>query len=692
MSLQFYSEKEDNLKEESIDKYQSCFIEYLNKLPTLKEALEQLFISEGATQAELNELVDDILLKCKEVTNRNFEKIQQKFKNISREEAEIIASYTCESKDKKYNPYKILNTNLTSDDREKGIRNISQYFYILIKALRKLPKYYPDKNKPYLYRCIRRKVCINYDQFDKTLVPYIVGNTKTFWAFTSSSPNLIVNFLGDDKNKNIKCGTIFTLVGDVWGYDISLFNYYKEEEILLEPERKFKIEQVIPPVNEIINIRCSLIETPLVVEKFDNIEIFKKILLDEILLSSELLDSKGDKSSEWSVNSTRGGEKYIPPLSGWVGIGLKVLDKYENNDWISNKNIKGEYSVAYYGINHYLNDFNSEKKEINNFVKDITKIKSENIFINENDKRSGIMGTLKKKCGEGICLFQNPEYAENSAGKIKINGLLYKILLMCRVNPSKIRQPSLYDNFWILNPIPNEVRPYRILIKKIENIPLPRDIKIINENPVNFVMDAINSNDFSFYKLKDEPIFFHISSINGLKISDEYFAIRLYESDYYKYLYSYINDQQIIKNNKGFRGFSQKELNSWICCLQNAIKNNKNVANGTKVYRGFNKKFPNNINIGSKFYFSQFVSTTKKYQTAIHFASRNGTIISIDIQNNGTDENHPNYCYYIKHISFYQDEEEVLFASHCYFQVTNIKRCEEMDQIDLICLGYLLNK
>ena len=547
MSLQFYSEKEDNLKEESIDKYQNRFIEYLNKLPTLKEALEQLFISEGATQAELNELVDDILLKCKEVTNRNFEKIQQKFKNISREEAEIIASYTCESKDKKYNPYKILNTNLTSDDREKGIRNISEYFYILIKALRKLPKYFPDKNKPYLYRCIRRKVCINYDQFDKTLVPYIVGNTKTFWAFTSSSPNLIVNFLGDDKNKNIKCGTIFTLVGDVWGYDISLFNYYKEEEILLEPERKFKIEQVIPPVNEIINIRCCLIETPLVIEKFDNIEIFKKILLDEILLSSELLDSKGDKSREWSVNSTRGGEKYIPPLNGWVGIGLKVLDKYENNDWISNKNIKGEYSVAYYGINHYLNDFNSEKKEINNFVKDITKIKSENIFINENDKRSGIMGILKNKCGEGICLFQDPDYAENSAGKIQIDGFLYKILIMRRVNPSKIRQPSVYNKFWILNPSPNEIRPYRILMKKIENIPSSSDFIIIYENPVNFIMDAINSNDFSFYELKDDPTFYNMSSINGVEIRPEFFAIRLYNSVYYKYLTYYIFNQQIKK-------------------------------------------------------------------------------------------------------------------------------------------------
>ena len=52
-----------------------------------------------------------------------------------------------------------------------------------------------------------------------------------------------------------KSGTIFTLAGKIWGYDISLFNYYNEKEILIEPERKFKIDEVMPPINDIIHIR-----------------------------------------------------------------------------------------------------------------------------------------------------------------------------------------------------------------------------------------------------------------------------------------------------------------------------------------------------------------------------------------------------------------------------------------------------
>ena len=44
--------------------------------------------------------------------------------------------------------------------------------------------------------------------------------------------------------KTLQSGTIFTLYGDIWGYDITLFNVYNEEEILLEP--------VYPPVNDII--------------------------------------------------------------------------------------------------------------------------------------------------------------------------------------------------------------------------------------------------------------------------------------------------------------------------------------------------------------------------------------------------------------------------------------------------------
>ena len=42
--------------------------------------------------------------------------------------------------------------------------------------------------------------------------------------------------------------------------------------------------------------------------------------------------------------------------------------------------------------------------------------------------------------------FQNPKYAENSAGIIDILGYRMKIIIMCRINPKKIRQPVIFLN------------------------------------------------------------------------------------------------------------------------------------------------------------------------------------------------------------------------------------------------------
>ena len=48
----------------------------------------------------------------------------------------------------------------------------------------------------------------------------------------------------------------------------------------------------------------------------------------------------------------RGNKPYDPPL-GWIGIGLKVMDKYEDNIWIGKENIEGEWCVAYHGVGRY---------------------------------------------------------------------------------------------------------------------------------------------------------------------------------------------------------------------------------------------------------------------------------------------------------------------------------------------------
>ena len=167
--------------------------------------------------------------------------------------------------DTNFSPYKLLNKNLVSENRQNGINNISKYLFIFLNSLRKLERFYPNYKTKFLYRCLKGNVKINNDIFNPKIVPYIVGNTKTFWGFISTSPyaQTAYDFLNRGMNDN-KSGTIFTLAGKIWGYDITLFNYFGENEILLEPERKFFVEEVMPPINGVIHIRCIYKDTPLV--------------------------------------------------------------------------------------------------------------------------------------------------------------------------------------------------------------------------------------------------------------------------------------------------------------------------------------------------------------------------------------------------------------------------------------------
>ena len=55
-----------------------------------------------------------------------------------------------------------------------------------------------------------------------------------------------------------------------------MFNYYGEKEILLEPERKFIIDNVLPPLNEIINVTCNILKTPLILDEENKVSNFNK--------------------------------------------------------------------------------------------------------------------------------------------------------------------------------------------------------------------------------------------------------------------------------------------------------------------------------------------------------------------------------------------------------------------------------
>ena len=238
-----------------------------------------------------------------------------------------------------------------------GIRIISKYLFIFLKSLRKLSRYYPDKQSKYLYRCISTQVELNYDPFSRNKVPYLRGQTKVFWAFSSASnnPKKAYNFLGTHENNKI--GTIFTLTGDVWGYDIKLFNVFNEDEILLEPERKIKIKESIPQVNNIIHVRCKILETPIVLEKIFELE--------------------KNKINKYKINVSKGGNFNT----------INTIDDFQN----SNNN---EIDIDNLNINKIINEKNgysfttsnkNKQKIIFHSNSDINLTKNKNQYINYNN-------------------------------------------------------------------------------------------------------------------------------------------------------------------------------------------------------------------------------------------------------------------------------------------------------------------
>ena len=127
MSLHFYCNGEDNEKEESINKYKDIFTDYVDNPTALKEALIQIFIVGGVPESELNDYVEYLMKKVnKLVEDREF-KIKENYPNLSKEDSLIIASYTCEAKNSEFSPYRTLNRNLSSNNREEGLKKVSKY-------------------------------------------------------------------------------------------------------------------------------------------------------------------------------------------------------------------------------------------------------------------------------------------------------------------------------------------------------------------------------------------------------------------------------------------------------------------------------------------------------------------------------------------------------------------------------------
>ena len=422
----YYINEESNNLEESINSYEGLFKGYINNPPTLKDALNQMYNNTKTCIAQ-------ILSKVKKHLNTKFSEIQKKFPKITFEDAQIISSYTYELHGADNNPYKLLNTNLVSKDRHSGVSKISKYLFLFLKALRKLDKYYPNSKEKYLYRGISTQVQLNYDSFDKTKIPYLNGNKKVFWAFTSASnnPKTAYDFLRKD-NINNKSGTLFSLTGDVWGYDISLFNVYNEKEILLEPEREFEVEESIPPLNNVIYVRCKIKKTPLVLENiinkamnsnnindFDDDEEFENLNINQIL--SPMNNKNNNNIAYGSCNTQPNTLKYSS--STYNNKNKKNTISHSNSqknflfknqnqfNTIDNKNLSNKKKLSNVMNNNDIYNKNCLNTEPNSPKK--------NNFLSNSNHKNNLLNSMSQKN-----LLSNKKYNTINNDKVKNNKLI----------------------------------------------------------------------------------------------------------------------------------------------------------------------------------------------------------------------------------------------------------------------------
>ena len=195
-----------------------------------------------------------------------------------------------------------------------------------------------------------------------------------------------------------------------------------------------------------------------------DIRITKKRLLNNIVLSPISFEKNFCKGKDnWPTNNLiRGGKNYYPPY-GWIGIGLKVKDKYDkDNIWLGKENKKGEWAVGYHGVGK------------GNVFKKILNIMAYNLKEGPGQLYKDQLNVAKNKdeycnCGEGVYLSPNIEEAEKYADLTSLGwtNSKFKFVFMIRVNTKKIRSPGGYPVDWILNGNDEEIRPYRLLIKII---------------------------------------------------------------------------------------------------------------------------------------------------------------------------------------------------------------------------------
>ena len=217
--------------------------------PPMKEAL----IEAGLTEKQ----ADNVSRAC--INAASFARDDGKlFGDFTEEDAAAVAMYTYDfgPEELESNPYRIINKGLVGKNFS-DMQKSSGILYLVMSALRKLPRV---SGVP-LYRSVRSDASLDKDRYRE-------GNVVTWPGLTSASPNMnfAKAFLGKASNGKKATSTLF-VVENGWGYNIQPYSLFPgETEILLEPERQFKVISVTQ-ADGINIVKLQMMKTPLVLPK-----------------------------------------------------------------------------------------------------------------------------------------------------------------------------------------------------------------------------------------------------------------------------------------------------------------------------------------------------------------------------------------------------------------------------------------
>ena len=226
---------------------------------TLREALK----TAGLKEELALKVVDECYKKAKNIDEDKLPR------GMTVDDAAVIAMYTFDFGTKELydcNPYRIIN-NALRERKNKDLDKAKDLIYVLMKALRKIPIIHGKD----LYRGI---IVDAYDKPNRQgassggkpypkLSDYAKGKELTWDALSSTSPDMGVtqNFLARNTVPG-KIGILFNIKNG-WGYDIQPFSMFpKESEILVEPERQFKVDAIVE-TNGLKIVNLIMYKTPI---------------------------------------------------------------------------------------------------------------------------------------------------------------------------------------------------------------------------------------------------------------------------------------------------------------------------------------------------------------------------------------------------------------------------------------------